>query len=88
MRACGMSIKHSAEYWILKSIKAHQQDLHLLFTNDVETMDIYLYNDIILTLETAKHQIEKAIANHEARKAAFLESHPEVLTKTFEEDHF
>lgn len=54
---------------ILAELKQQQEDLHLLFMNDVTTMDITFYNEICLALTKCQIDITTAKENYEARLA-------------------
>ncbi len=56
---------------VLKDIEKHQEDLHLLFTNDVSSMDLTLYNAVTLALINAQASIQQAIADHDLKLKQF-----------------
>jgi len=59
---------------ILHKLKEMSADLHLLFTNDtLPTMDVTLYNEILLALDGAQNHIIRAQKDHQSRKKALAE---------------
>ncbi len=63
---------------VLRNLEQHQRDLHLLFTNDVSSMDLTLYNAVTLALITAESDIRKALEEHDKKMKQYYKHQEKI----------
>ncbi len=63
---------------VLRNLEQHQRDLHLLFTNDVSSMDLTLYNAVTLALITAESDIRKALEEHDKKMEQYYKHQEKI----------
>ena len=74
---------------ILRDIERQMRDLHLLYINDVASVDLLFYNEVTVARIEAKARIEKAKEHFEARMqeaAGNYQQQPEELDLAIDED--
>ncbi len=66
---------------ILRDLDKNLEDMHLLFVNDVSSMDLPFYNTVHLALLEAKEKIKNAQAEYDSRMEEVRKSikQPDIL---------